>query len=96
MAQAPNCGKIAARARLRRSHHLGQNKEDTAWNKTLETSKYPKCVGKKLFEDCPEEVLDEKNPPSRCKACPQFKPTAEILEERKKHMVELMALFKKT
>lgn len=92
MAQAPNCGKIAARARLRRSHHIGQNKEDAAWNKTLESNKYPKCVGKKLFEDCPEALDGVSNTPHTCKICSQYVPTK---EERRARMMKLMAEIKR-
>lgn len=96
MSTAPNCNKNAERARLRRAMFLKADKENAEWNKTLKTTKYPACIGKNLFEDCPKEVPDTKNPPSGCKACPQFTPTAEMWEERRKRMAELMASIRKT
>ncbi len=32
--------------------------------------KYPKCRG--LFEDCPKEIKDPKNPPKECRSCPEL------------------------
>lgn len=93
MATAPNCKKNSERARLRRSHHLGHNKEDAEWSKKLDSNKYPKCVGKKIFDDCPDTLEDKTSPPSGCKSCPQYVPT---VDERKKRMQELLAIMKKS
>lgn len=95
MATAPNCKKNAERARLRRAMFIKVDREAAEWDKTLKTHKYPACIGKNLFEECPKEVTDTKNPPSVCKHCTQFTPTAEMLEERRKHMAELMASMNK-
>lgn len=92
MATAPNCRKNAEQARLRRAHHLEHNKEEDKWAKTLTSYKYPHCIGKKIFEDCPEELKDIKNPPSACRSCPQYTPS---LEDHKKKMQEIMELMKK-
>ncbi|MFH1127608.1 MAG: hypothetical protein V1718_05865 [archaeon] len=89
MATAPNCNKNSERARLRRAHHLGHNKEETDWSKKLDSNKYPKCVGKGLFEDCPDEISDEV--PTGCKSCPQYVPS---VDERKERMLKLMAEMK--
>jgi len=90
MATAPNCKKNSERARLRRAHHLEHNKEDAEWSKTLESNRYPKCVGKNLFDDCPREILDAV--PSTCKSCPQYVPS---IDERRERMRKLMAEMKK-
>lgn len=89
MATAPNCNKNAQRARMRRAHHLEHNKEDEKWSKTLESNRYPKCVGKNIFEDCPAEVTD--TVPSTCKSCPQYTPS---IDERKERMLKLMSEVK--
>lgn len=92
MATAPNCNKNKERARIRRAGHLEHNKEEAEWAKNLESSKYPHCVGKNLFDDCPESLDETNNPPSGCRSCPQYVPS---IEERKKKMQELMSLMKK-
>ncbi len=89
LATAPNCNKNAERARLRRAHHLGHNKEKSEWSKTLDSNKYPKCVGKNLFEDCPTKVPEVA--PSTCKSCPQYIPS---IDERKERMRKLMEVMK--
>ena len=86
MATAPNCNKNAERARLRRAHHLGHNKEESEWSKKLASNKYPKCVGKNLFDDCPTEI-EGTSPPLSCKSCPQYVPS---IDERKERMRKLM------
>ena len=90
MATAPNCKRNSERARLRRAHHLEHNKEESEWSKKLASNKYPKCVGKNLFDDCPEEVFDKV--PSTCKSCPQYVPSR---EERVERMRQLMAEMQK-
>lgn len=89
MATAPNCNKNAQRARLRRAHHLGHNKEDAEWSKKLASNKYPTCVGKNLFDDCPGEVGDVV--PSGCRSCPQYVPS---VDERRERMLKLMSEIK--
>lgn len=92
MATAPNCNKNKERARMRRSGHLEHNKEEDEWAKKLSSNKYPHCIGKKIFDDCPEELEDTNTPPSGCRSCPQYVPS---IEERKKKMRELMNLMKR-
>ena len=88
MATAPNCKKNSERARLRRAHHLEHNKEELEWSKKLDSNKYPKCVGKNLFEDCPTEVNDYV--PSICKSCPQYIPSREDMKGRMRKLMEEM------
>ncbi len=90
MATAPNCNKNAKRARMRRAGHLEHNKEEAEWSKTIKANKYPKCVGKNLFDNCPTEI-SETIPPT-CKSCPQYIPS---MDERKERMRKLMEEVKK-
>lgn len=95
MASAPNCKKNSERARMRRAHHIEDNKKDAEWNKILDNNKYPKCfeLKEKIYDNCPEKLDDPENPPSECRICPQFVPTKDM---RKKHAMELMALMRKS
>lgn len=70
---------------MRRAMFLKVDKENADWEKKTK-AKYPDCVGKKLFEDCPEKV--EGDPPSVCRACPQYTPSKEDVRQR---MMKLMA-----
>ena len=88
MPGAPNYKKHRQKVHLNSTHHIKDDKEHAKWSKTLETNKYPKCVGKKLFEDCPEALDDVSNPPRTCKICSQYSPTK---EERRERMRALMA-----
>ena len=88
MATAPDCNKNAQRARLRRAHHLGHNKDESEWSKKLDSNKYPKCVGKNLFEDCPTKVPEVA--PSTCKSCPQYVPSIDERKERMRKLMEVM------
>lgn len=90
MPTAPDCNKNAQRARMRRAGHLEHNKEEEEWAKKLNSSKYPACVGKNLFDDCPTEITE--TVPSSCKSCPQYVPT---VDERKERMRQLMEEMKK-
>ena len=95
MASAPNCDKIKAQARLRRAHHIEDNKKDSEWNKIIKDNKYPKCLElkDKIFEFCPIISVNLNNPPSACRTCPQFIPTPEM---RRKKAIELIALINKS
>ena len=94
MATAPNCAKNAQMARMRRAHHDKQNKEDAAWNKLLEDNKYPKCVGWKIFDDCPD-VVDESKVLSQCRSCVQYVPTKEDIQKRHAELSALLEGMKK-
>lgn len=48
----------------------------------MNRKKYPKCIGEEFFKDCPKEVKDIKNPPSECKTCSQYTPSASVMKER--------------
>lgn len=90
MSTAPNCSKNTQRARLRRARYIEHDKNEEKWVKELGSSKYPRCIGKGFFDDCPKEVPDIKNPPSSCRSCPEFVPPMDEIRNRMKALMEEM------
>ncbi|MFH1126826.1 MAG: hypothetical protein V1718_01820, partial [archaeon] len=88
MATAPDCNKNSQRARMRRVCHLEHNKVEEEWAKKLKSSKYPRCVGTNLFDDCPTEITDTIS--STCKSCPQYVPSVDDKKERMRKLMEEM------
>jgi len=81
--------KYAEKVRLRRAHHLEYNREEAKYSKTRDSNKYPMCVGKKIFDDCPKKVPE--TVPSTCKSCPQYVPS---IDEQKERIRKLMGEVK--
>lgn len=90
MGGVPSYSNVKAQSRMKQSAYIERNKDDSTWAKKLESNKYPACVGKNLFDDCPTEISD--TVPSTCKSCPQYIPT---IDERREKMRKLMEEMKK-
>lgn len=58
------------------------------YSKTRDSDKYPMCVGKKIFDDCPKIVPE--TVPSTCKSCPQYMPSIAEQKERMRKLMEEM------
>ena len=91
MATAPNCSKNALRVRLRRARYMEEDREEERWSRALASYKYPDCIPKGFFDDCPQGIADMKNPPAACKSCPQYVPSVEDIKYRMRAFMEEMS-----
>jgi len=49
-------------------------KEEKKRQRYMDSNKFPECVGKGFFEDCPtpSQLMTAKKIPAICKKCPQY------------------------